>query len=216
MIEINLLPGAAKRSTRRSPRLSFSFAGKFPGLDRWAAFIAVAWIAGPLTIAWLFLTAGRRIETLNVTLEQAVRDSTRYATLIQAQERLRARRDSIAQKLQIIQEVDAGRYTWPHILDEISRALPDYTWLRAIRATDSGDPAATEFQITGLTGNAFALTRFMNDLEQSPFIRGVELGTTEQVRDSQGRLVHQFILTARYEEPPPELIETVPLFEERE
>jgi hypothetical protein len=73
------------------------------------------------------------------------------------------------------------------------------------------DGRQTSFQITGRTGNTFALTRFLKDLESSPFIRGVQLTGTEIVRDASERMVHQFILTARYEEPPQELITTVPL-----
>ncbi|MCK5650106.1 MAG: hypothetical protein KAJ42_01960, partial [Gemmatimonadetes bacterium] len=61
----------------------------------------------------------------------------------------------------------------------------------------------------------YALTRFMADLEDSPFIRGVQLIETTQVPETQGtvtRLVHGFTLEASYEQPPEEMIETVPLF----
>ncbi len=210
MIEVNLLPGASRRSSRRSIRLSglFSSLGKGPSLDRTVAFIAGGWIIGPAAIAWLFLGASSRIEELDLAIEQAVQDSARYARLIETQERLRARRDSVAQKLEIIQAVDAGRYIWAHLMDEVSRALPEYTWLTRLQHMQ-GEEAAPTFQLTGHTGNTFALTRFMKDLEASPFIRTVQLTTTEQVGGPDGRPVHQFILTAQYEEPPPELIETV-------
>ncbi|HEX7118719.1 MAG TPA: PilN domain-containing protein [Longimicrobiales bacterium] len=213
MIEVNLLPGASKRSARkktsRGPGL-FARLGNVQGLDRWTALIVGGWIIGPGLIAWLFLGASRRIDELNRGVEQAVQDSTRYAKLIEAQERLLAREDSIKQKLAIIQEIDAGRYVWPHIMDEVTRALPDYTWLLRLQQL-AGTELVPEFQIIGRTGNTFALTRFMTDLEASPFIRSVRLTTTQQVRDGQGNVMHEFILMASYEVPPPELIETVPL-----
>lgn len=214
MIEVNLLPGASRRpARRRSVRLPFSFSalGKLPGLDRWTLAVAGGWIVGPAAIVWLFLGASSRRDELNLRIEQAVQDSSRYATLIAAQEKLRARRDTIAQKLQIIQEIDAGRYIWAHILDEVNRALPDYTWLTRITHMDTGG-TLPEFQITGRTGNTFALTRFMKDLEASPFIHAVRLTTTELVKVEGDRLVYQFILLATYEEPSPELVEMVPLF----
>lgn len=56
----------------------------------------------------------------------------------------------------------------------------------------------------------------MDNLEASPFIRSVRLITTELVVDNSAgtgdREVHQFTLDAAFEDPPQELIETVPLF----
>ncbi len=215
MIEVNLLPGASKRSARRSRRGGaglFSRLAKAEGVDRWAAFIAGGWIVGPALIVWLFLGTSSRIDELEVQLEDAVRDSTRYAAMIATQERLIARRDSIRQRLEIIREIDDGRYVWAHIMDEVSRALPDYTWLHRLQHI-AGEELVPEIQISGRTGNTFALTRFMTDLEASPFIRAVRLTSMQQVQDAQGRVMYEFILLAAYEVPPPELLETVPLIE---
>jgi Tfp pilus assembly protein PilN len=214
VIEVNLLPGAKKRPARRSAKPSFSLpklGGDASSFDRATIGIVAAWILGPGLILWMFLGTGSRREELNLSIEQAVQDSARYAAVIAAQENLRARRDTIARKLEIIQEIDAGRYIWAHILDEISRALPEYTWLTRITPIES-DGSLPNFQIVGRTGNTFALTRFMTDLESSPFIREVRLTTTEQVREQGDRVVHEFILLASYEEPPADAIETVPLF----
>lgn len=215
MIEVNLLPGASKRSARRSRRGGaglFSRLAKVEGLDRWAAFIAGAWIIAPAVVAWLFLGASKRADELDAQLQDAVRDSTRYAAMIATQQRLIARRDSIRQRVEIIQEIDNGRYVWAHIMDEVSRALPDYTWLHRLQHL-AGEEFAPEIQISGRTGNTFALTRFMTDLEASPFIRAVRLTTTQQVQDAKGRVMYEFILVASYEVPPPELLQTVPLIE---
>lgn len=209
MIEINLLPGAERRK-KRTGGFSFSLprGGKLPSFDRWLAFIIAAWIIGPGLIALLYLSKTRKRADLQVQIEQAVQDSTRYARLIEAANRLEARRDTIAQKLQVIQQLDQDRYIWAHVMDEVSRALPDYTWLTSISQMQGGDQPT--FQIQGKTGNYYALTQFMNDLEASPFIRQVRLYTTQQ-ESVQGKVVNQFVLQATYEQPSPEYIETVPL-----
>ena len=105
---------------------------------------------------------------------------------------------------------------WPHLLDEVARALPDYTWLTGIVQIGAARVHMPDFRIRGRSGNNFALTRFMENLEASPFIREVQLVTTEQVIEQEDgmdgvRTVHDFTLEASYELPPPELIETVPL-----
>lgn len=226
MIEVNLLPGGKKRQAKgggfKFSMPSFGGGKGGPGgkQDGWiigsAATIAIAVGA----MGWLFFASGQRADRLEVAVEEAVRDSARYADLIQKTEGLRARRDSIGRKVSIIQEIDGGRYIWAHLLDEVSRALPDYTWLTQIVqvANPDGDVSLIDFRLEGRAGNNFALTRFMENLEASPFVREVQLVASEQVSEAveQGgggqRQVHQFSLTARYEEPPTEMIETVPLF----
>lgn len=210
MIEVNLLPGAARRKPRRKGAGLSALRGfSIQGENRWNIAIIGAWGLLLVLAAWSFLGIRGKRQELETAIEVAVQDSARYAAVIAKYDELRARRDTIAEKLVIIQEIDADRYQWAHILDEISRALPDYTWLTQINSTSDG--AAPTFQIMGRTGNTFALTRFMRDLEASPFIQGVQLTRTEIVRDQNERTVHQFSISASYEEPHLEILTTVPL-----
>lgn len=211
MIEVNLLPGVKRRSRKSlgggaAPKLKGI---KLPEFDRWILFIVAGWIVGLGGLALLFLGTRAEAATLERDIQTAVADSTRYAATIAQTTELRARRDTIARKLEVIQQIDEGRYTWPHIMAEIARALPDYTWLEGVSQIDGGQTPS--FQINGRTGNNFALTRFMSNLEASPFIRGVRLLRTAQVREGEITL-HQFALEARFEEPPADRIETIPLF----
>lgn len=213
MIEINLLPGAEKRK-KRTPGVGFplKLPENVPDFDRMMAFIVAAWIIGPAVGLFMYFgIQGEKADT-RVALDQAVADSARYAELIQTQASLRARQDTIAQKLTLIQEIDAGRYVWPHILDEISRALPPYTWLQAIDQVQGG--VAPTFQVQGRTGSLPALTRFMDALEASPFLRNVQLVSSEQaqVGGDPNNIVNNFVLRGAYESPPTEMVETVPLF----
>lgn len=215
MIEINLLPGAQKKRTKRAAGAGLTLKlPKSPDFDRMTAFIVAAWILGPLLIGWLYWSVSSERGDVQVALDQAVADSARYANVIQTQISLRARQDTIAQKLAMIQEIDAGRYVWPHILDEVSMALPPYTWLTSIFQVEGGD--TPQFQIEGRTGSLPALTRFMDALEASPFLRNIELISSEQVAIGQGnsRIANNFVLVGSFEQPPMDAIETVPLFED--
>ena len=91
--------------------------------------------------------------------------------------------------------------------------LPEYTWLQELLQVSPGEPLI--FRVVGQAGNNFAVTQFMENLEASLFIRNVELVSTEQEVLATGginRIVSRFELEAEYERPPPELLETVPLF----
>jgi len=213
LIEVNLLPGGKKRAAKGR---SFSF--KLPTIE---AFPKDPWILGSGVVVlvavalsgFLYLTTSSRREELTVSIEAAVADSARYFDLIQKNNALNARRDSIAQRVRIIQEIDGDRYVWPHIMDEVARNLPDYTWLLEILQVSPGEPLT--FRVGGQAGNNFAVTQFMENLEASLFIRNVDLISTEQEVVASGginRIVNHFELEAEYERPPPELLETVPLF----
>lgn len=212
MIEINLLPGAKRRRKRRqglSLSLSLPSREDLPDFDGWIAFVIAAWLIAPAVGGWMFLDVRERTADLEASVEEAVADSARYARVIETTERLQARRDTIAQKLELIQELDAGRYVWPHLMDEIGRALPDYTWLSRVYQVQGG--ARPQFRVEGYAGNLFAFTRFMQSLELSPFVRAVEPVSTELVTEG-GELLYAFMIEAEYEDPPPDAVETVPLF----
>lgn len=216
MIEVNLLPGGKKRSGRGG---GFSLKGRTPSLrpgtapgDPYTIFAAVATIGSLLVAAWLFFGVRSDREETQVLLEEAVQDSLRFADLIERTNQLTARRDSIAQRVEIIQQIDADRYTWPHILDEIARALPDYTWLREI-AQVSSDPI--EIRLAGRAGSTFAITNFMRNLEASRFLRAVQMERAEQARSEEDDqdIIYVFEFVVTFESPPLDELETVPLFD---
>lgn len=219
MIKINLLPSATKKSQRRLPSLGGlrpKGGMSMPSVDRWMMFLVIAWVVGPLLTAWLFFNVRNQISDLEIAIESARMDSARYAEMRAANAILLARQDSIAQKLEIIQEIDAGRYSWVHVMDEISRALPAYTWLMNVTSKPVMSPLETpKFLIEGRSGNTFALTEFMQELEASPFLRSINLMSTDQVREGDA-LIYAFVLEGEYQTPPPDLIQTVPIFQARE
>ncbi len=220
MIRINLVPGAARNAKRRLPSLgSFRLrpsAPSLPSVDRWMLFVVTAWIVGPLAVGWMYMETGTRIDDLTVSIETARIDSVRYAEMRRTNELLLARQDSIAQKLQVIQEIDAGRFAWVHIMDEIARSLPPYTWLMNVvsRPTEASLDAP-RFTIEGRAGNTFAIVEFMQELEASPFLRSITLITTDQVREDEA-LIYSFTLEGEFQPPPPDVIQTVPVFQGRE
>lgn len=216
MIEVNLLPSGGKTSSGRR-RLSVrlpNFRGRIPRGDRWTTGAAAAVLIAFIGSGWFYFSTSGEAEELEFRVESAVRDSIRFADIVAQSALLQARADSIAARVSVIQEIDQGRYVWPHLLDEVARAMPEYAWLtRLFQIELGGSPI---FQIEGRAGTYFALTTLMENLEASPFIEGVQLIASEQIaisNESGGdRLLYEFILEASGNLAPPELVETVPLF----
>ena len=221
MIEVNLLPGGKKRRPTKGggggdggilSKLSMPDLGSILS-DSYTVGAVVVGLGVLALLGWWYVGLSSRQAEVRVELADALQDSANYADLIQRNATLAARRDSIAQKVTIIQEIDANRYVWPHLLDELARALPEYTWLTQVIQVSVGD-AVVEFQVRGRAGNNCALTTFWRQLQESPFIRSVQLVQTEQVLEPTGQLVYAFQLDCVYTSPPLDLLETVPLFED--
>lgn len=213
MIEINLVPGheGPRGTSRRATSLQLpsfpALGGDSRTLLGGAAVLLLIFIVG-----FAFWKLSARKAALETEVQEEVRDSTRFATTIGLVHSLESRQDTIRQKIGVIREVDRRRYVWPHIIDEISAAVPTYTWLEQITSTEPADSTdrAPGFSIQGDAGSTQALTRFMKNLENSPFIRDVTLVTSEQQAE-QGRTYQKFTLEAKYEMPDSSVIETVPI-----
>lgn len=216
MIEINLLTTGDKRRSQAAPAARRAArGGPAFAADPAMAGLGVAAALVILGTAFAWWRIESRKTEVNAQIEQAVADSTRYATTIQLMESLRARQDTIRQRIEVIRGVDENRYVWPHLLDEISRAVPQHTWLTSVSSTEGaeGDSIAPEFTVEGNAGSTQALTRLMKNLESSPFVRGVTLVTSAQAVEG-GRAFQRFTLEASYERPDSSVIRTVPVVTE--
>lgn len=145
MIQINLLPGTRKKSKARGgPDVLAALAGlvaqvKDPFLI--AAVVSVAAAGG--AVGTLFLAQTREAAQLAERERTAVQDSTRFAAVLGEKAKAQAQVDSVMRQLAVIREIDNNRYVWPHVMDEVSRALPPYTWLNSIEQISAPPAAAT-------------------------------------------------------------------------
>ena len=230
MIEINLHPAAGKKKAAR--RQSIDVRGAFANAT---SRIKDGWMIGTLTITlatlagagYLYYNQSHREEDLRVRLEAGIRDSTRYALLVKDRIHAEAVRDTLLRQVNLIKTIDEDRFIWPHVMDEVSRALPQYTWITTVAlvgqpqgatnvvALPKPDPAAkgppkrieTEVkhdqvtvQVNGRTVDIQALTRFMKEMEASPFLGSVTLLRSELALDV-GKEVTQFQLTTGFTRP---------------
>ena len=75
--------------------------------------------------------------------ELALADSARFASVILEKRKAEAKRDSVVRQVKLIEAIDNDRYVWPHVLAEVSKAVPQYTWIGEINfLTAAVSPAA--------------------------------------------------------------------------
>lgn len=206
MIEVNLHPeGSTRRRRRRRPGVPAwlkpgrSGAGKDPWL---VAAIAVP-AAVLLIVGWMWFSQRGQRADLEERIAGAVEDSARLSDLRALSDSLIAREAQVQARLELLEGLDEGRFVWPHLLDEFSRALPSYAWLTAIR--EASPLPDLQVQIDGMAANPLAITAYVRRLQESPFVGTVRiLGSQETNLD--GLSAHSFKLVVGYEEPQDSLV----------
>ena len=245
MIEINLLPGV-RRKARRGGGPKFDFGASVASLrervrEPWLIGGTAVAIVAVAAVATFYLAQSRREAALEDSLQKAVQDSTRYASVLKEREKAEARRDTVLRSLNLIRAIDDDRFIWPHVMDEVSRALPPFTWLVSLGFTGTGQAQApvqtlaapspsdsgaarkkrkplgtivmrdtVRIRVIGNTVDIQALTRFIRQLEASPFLEQVQLAKSEHANDN-GKEVTQFQLDMLYSRPQPGMVQRVPL-----
>lgn len=235
MIEINLTPGVSRKSKGRKASHSLgSVVGAQTSIkDPFLIAAIVSIVAAAGIVGMMYVKQMATASSLAAREEQAVSDSARFAAVLRTRLQAEAKRDSVAKQLEVIRSIDADRFIWPHVMDEVSRALPPYTWLKTLAvsapqpmplgtapAAVPGDtttkpaapatPELARFRLVGNTVDIQALTRFMKLLESSPFIQNVQLARSELAM-VDGKEVTEFTLDAQYERPDSSLIVTAPV-----
>jgi Tfp pilus assembly protein PilN len=231
MITVNLRPGL-KRKRAGSP-----LAGALAGVKAFGAkvkdpalLVAVAaWVGVVGWLGYTWLSNTTELRALEPRLEQARAEHKRFQTFLDQKHKQEQIRDSLLAQITTIRSVDGDRFVWPHVLDEVTRAVPAYTWLvdlspvaappapppTAAQAKDKKQPIDTmpksvAFQVNGRTVDIQAYTRFLRNLEASPWITDVTPVSAQTVVE-QERAVTAFTIRARYKQADSAYIRTVPL-----
>lgn len=219
MIEVNLHPerGGTRRGPRR--RLPISLPTSFPkfgggggagGRDTWTILAIGLPVLAILVVGWLWFSQRSERSELEVRLEAAAEDSARLSDLRSLSDSLTARESRIARRLELVKSLDDGRFVWPHLLDEIGRAVPSYTWLTSLRQ-NAVEPQL-QVQVDGLAANPLAITEFVRNLQDSPYVGEVRiLGSQQELVENVA--AQAFKLMIVYESPPPEVIRSEPAAE---
>jgi Tfp pilus assembly protein PilN len=240
MITVNLRPG--KR--RKSSGAPFNFKGMLDGLrdlgtkvkDPLLLGAVGGWVCVLGFLGFVYLNNVRQLYTLEPRLEQARSENRRFKTFLADKRRQEKIRDSLLAQITVIRNVDGDRYVWPHVLDEVTKALPAYTWLvdmgsvtpaasapataaapapasgAAAGAADSTTPEVRPdlvFNLTGRTIDIQAYTRFLRQLEASPWLRDVTPVSAQTVVEKE-RPVTAFSIRATYHAADSAYIRTAP------
>ncbi len=127
-------------------------------------------------IGWRFWTTTQAEARTTADVEAARLEETRLAAVLTQVTDFERRRTQLQQRVALIDELRRGQTAPVHIIDQISRSLPELTWLTSLR--QDGYDVTIEGQCTSLT----ALSDFVGNLEATRYFRRpVEIVMSEVV-----------------------------------
>lgn len=221
MIRINLLPGGQQKRRRAGAGIQLpAFGDLLSGVkDPLLMGAIAAWMIGLVIVGSLWFLQAGTVSDLEDRLDRVEAEERRFRRLIAQKRRTLDIRDSLVAELDAIREIDADRFVWPHVMEEVTKALPDFTWLVSLDAApqpaleDLADSVArppVRFEIDGRTSDLSAYTRFVSQLTNSPWVQAAEFGPIQSVLE-QDRPVQAFTVTVTYRQADPRFLRTVPL-----
>ncbi len=225
MISVNLKPGLKRkgggsRLTGAGERFK-ALASKVK--DPLLVGVAAAWLGVVVWLGGVWKKQSSELAEWQPRLEQARTENTRFKAFSPQKKKQELIRDSLLAQIGVIRDVDRDRYVWPHVLDEVAQALPAYTWLTELvaqapavpqvsdsAATDSVRQLPPAFRIQGRTVDIQAYTKFLRQLEASPWVVDVVPVSVSTVVESE-RPVTAFTIRANFKTADSAYIRTVPL-----
>jgi len=173
VIKINLLADdKAKAKRPKSPAVGAESAGSGHNLLL-VGILAVAFAAAG---GWWWSLAGQ-VQTWKAKHAAADRELEHLAEVRKKGEEYKARKELLARKIELITELKKRQTLPVHLLDQVSRNLPEFLWLEQMSANRN------KITISGKATTYNAVTNFYNNLTRSGYFEGVDLGRTFEASD---------------------------------
>lgn len=183
MIRINLL-GTERARVRSS--------SGFTEAQKITAGVVLIMLATAGYIGWRTWDMRRDSAALEQELAATELEAQRLRGVLSEVQRFEAQKAALTQRVSLIEQLRRGQTGPVHMLDEISRALPDRLWLTEL--TQKGD----EVSIEGRTSTLTAVSDFVANLQNSQYFRRpVEIVSSSTETDPQGEIV-RFVVRAMF------------------
>jgi len=166
MIKINLIAEAPKGKAREksAPRTEGTGA-----LGQSVLMLGVA-ILATLVVGWRWYTLAGEHRVLVSEIARAEAEKERLQAIIKKGDEYKAKKDLLQRKIELVSQLKHNQSGPVHLLDEVSKQLPDFLWL------DNMTEAGWTVQIQGKATTYNAVSNFYNNLTGSRYFQNVVMG----------------------------------------
>jgi type IV pilus assembly protein PilN len=169
MIRINLLA-----TERRAEQKKWAVA---PGALQAYLFLALFGGGAVLLAAGLWWMKSSAIAELDGQIAQAEQRQKQLQAIKKQVEQFEAQKRLLEQKVKVIEDLRTQQTDAVHLLDELSKALPDFVWLTQMQQTGNS------LRLQGQSNSISAVADFMSNLQGSGWFPSVDLERTQEQRN---------------------------------
>jgi type IV pilus assembly protein PilN len=156
MIRINLLAVERERSKRRA---------LIPAAHRVTIGASLILIVTALGIGWWFWSLRQASIQLDEDIARAELETRQLRSVLTQVQKFESRKAQLQQRVSLIEQLRRGQAGPVHVLDEVSKAIPERLWLTDLAQKDG------EFVISGMTTSLNGLSDFVANLESSSWFK---------------------------------------------
>jgi type IV pilus assembly protein PilN len=190
MIRINLLAGERERPKTKAA-VPFDIGQKATLVS------SLILVVTALGIGWWWWALDREKTRITTDIAEAQRETARLQSILQQVAAFDKQKQQLQQRVALIESLRQGRSGGAHMLDELSKALPEMLWLTQLK--QDGGELTIEGRCTTLT----ALSDLVANLEHSRYFRKPVEIVDSQVDNTQtqGAELIKFALKATFAIP---------------
>ena len=187
MIRINLL--AVERDRARTRVL-------IPPAHRVTVGAGIILLVTAALIVWWFLSLRQQSAQLDEELASAEVETRQIRSVLEQVRKFESQKALLQQRVSLIEQLRKGQSAPVHLLDEISKSLPDRLWLTDLTQTGA------EFTIGGMTDSLTSVSDFVANLEATRwFKKPVEIVETQVQAAASAPDLIKFQIKAQFVDP---------------
>jgi type IV pilus assembly protein PilN len=191
MIRINLL--AAERDKTKKKAVTFGTVGQ-----KLTVGCSLILVLAMLFIGWRYWSLNRDSNAIDAEIAAAQQETTRLHSVIQQVQEFEQQKARLQQRVVLIEQLRKGQTGPVHMLDQISRSLPQMLWLTELKQS-TGTDVVIDGKCTTLTG----LSEFVSNLEASGYFkRSIEIiDTKTEMAGAPPTEIIKFSIKATFQQP---------------
>lgn len=199
MIRINLLAVERGAAARRTALI--------PAAQRVTIGASLILLLTALGVGWWFWSLRQTSSQLDEDIARAEVETQQLRSVLTQVQKFETRKAQLQQRVTLIEQLRRGQSAPVHLLDEISKALPERLWLTEM------SQKAEFITLTGMTTSLTGVSDFVAGLESSSwFRRPVDIIDSELLNDPKTGELVKFSVVAGINNPnaPPPLAPAAP------
>jgi len=176
LIKINLVrEGRAVRGAAAAPQPAMAVAGAPGGTQINNILVLAFLILGALAALGYWYWHKRELAQREAIVAERTIEAQKLESIIKEVEQYQRRKDSLQQRIDLINQLKQNQKGPVRIMDQISRDLPDLVWL------DAMDINSGRISLSGRGLNPNAIALFIENVKNDPFFEEPSVGAVTQV-----------------------------------